>query len=778
MNHYLKVFYRNFSKNKRYAALNIVSLTVGLTASMLIMLWVLDELSFDQFHSNKDRLYQVWDTQRYSGNVFTFQATPGPLAEGLKSQLPEIANATRLTNASGLISVNERNFTESGIYADASFFTMFTFPLVNGNNGNIEKLFGNNSTIVISERLAKKLFPSGEVLGKSIRFQNKEDFLIAGVFKDIPQNSTLQFDYVLPFEVLVRDNSWLKQWGNNGINTYVTLHDARDEQKVNEKIFAFLKQYNKESLVELFIWPYTKSRLHSNFVDGKPAGGGIKNVRNMTIVAMIILAMAIINFVNLSTARSAVRAKEVGVKKVVGAARWQLIAQFIMESSGFTFVAALLAIGLCYLLIPFYNQVTQKQLVIDLLEPTMIAGLLIVVVATAILAGLYPAFLLSSLKPTSMLKGNNDIGRGALLRKSLVVVQFGMTVILLSTVLTVFKQVDFILKKDVGFNRENVLIYRPTPSVKQKSEAFFNDVKNIAGVLSVTSAKSVPFNIGSNGDLNWEGKPKDQQVLVQKYGVDYDLIPTMEMRILKGRNFSRDIASDSNAVIISKQLAEIMGFDDPIGKKVDSLNTIIGVVSDFNSWSLYENINPLLMYLNYSHDRVFVKVASGNGNDVMRKLEALHKKYDDVFPFSSNLMEEGYRTQYSFETTMGKLSGAFTIVGILVSCFGLIGLVSYTAEKRAKEIGVRKVLGASISGVIMLLFKDFGKLILVASLLSVPVSYFVVNDYLGKFAYHFEPNLLLFAIPCITIFALAFASVFYQSFKAASTNPTQVLRSE
>ncbi len=775
MNHYFKVFYRNFTKNKRYATLNIVSLTVGLTASMLIMLWVLDELSFDQFHSNKDRLYQVWDTQRYSGNVFTFQATPGPLAEGLKTQFPEIDNATRLTSNSGLISLNEKSFTESGIYADGSFFQMFTFPLV---SGSADKALSNNSSIVISERLAKKLFGSGETLGKSIRFQNKEDFLITGIFKDIPQNSTLQFDYVLPFEVLVRDNNWLTQWGNNGINTYVTLHDAKDEQKVNEKIFGFIKQFNKESLVELFIWSYTKSRLHSNFADGKPAGGGIKNVRNMAIVAIVILIMAIINFVNLSTARSAVRAKEVGVKKVVGATRWQLIGQFITESLAFTFLAALLSIGLCYLLIPFYNQVTQKQVVINFFDPTMVIGLLVVVVATAILAGLYPAFLLSSLKPSAILKGSDSSSAGALLRKSLVVVQFGMTVILLSTVLTVFKQVDFILKKDVGFNRDNVLIYRPTPSVKKKSEAFFNDVKKITGVLSVTSARSVPFNIGSNGDLNWEGKPKDQQVLVQKYGVDYDLIPTMEMKMLKGRNFSRDIASDSNAVIISKQLADIMDFDDPIGKKVDSLNTIIGVVSDFNSWSLYENINPLLMYLNYSNDRVFVKVASGSANDVIKKLEVLHKKYDDVFPFSSNLMEEGFRNSYSFETTMGKLSGAFTVIGILVSCFGLIGLVSYTAEKRAKEIGVRKVLGASVSSVITLLFKDFGKLILVASMLAVPVSYFVVNDYLGKFAYHFEPNLLLFAIPCIAVFILAFICVFYQSFRAASTNPTKVLRSE
>lgn len=267
-------------------------------------------------------------------------------------------------------------------------------------------------------------------------------------------------------------------------------------------------------------------------------------------------------------------------------------------------------------------------------------------------------------------------------------------------------------------------------------------------------------------------------MLVQNYGVDYDLIPTMQMKIIKGRNFSRDIASDSNAVIISKQLADIMAFDDPIGRKINEKYSIIGVVSDFNSWSLYEGLNPLLMRLDYDHNRVFVKVAPNQANEVMKKLEALHKKYDDVFPFSSDLMDDGFKRQYSFETTMGKLSSAFTIVAVLVSCLGLIGLVSYTAEKRAKEIGVRKVLGASISGVVILLFKDFGKLILLASLLSVPISYMAVNDYLEKFAYHFQPSVWLFALPCLAVFVLAFISVFYQSFKAASTNPTEVLRSE
>jgi putative ABC transport system permease protein len=775
MKHYFKVFYRNLFKNKRYAFLNIASLTVGLTASMLIMLWVLDEFSFDQFHTNKDRLYQVWDTQRYSGSVFTFQSTPGPLAEGLKAQFPEVANATRLFEATGLLSFNEKSFTESGIYTDASFFDMFTFPLVSGNSS---KLLENNSSIVVSERLAKKLFGDGEVLGKSIRFQNKYDFMVTGIFKDVPQNSTLQFDYVLPFEVLIRENEWLTKWGANGLDTYITLNDSKDEEKVNEKIHHFVNQYDKESIVELFIWPYAKSRLYSNFVDGKPAGGGIKNARNMTIVALIILAMAIINFVNLSTARSAVRAKEVGVKKVVGAARWQLISQFIVESFGFTLIATIVAMGLAYLLIPFYNQVTQKHLVIDFFEPSILLGLLVVVLATAILAGLYPAFLLSSLKPSAILKGKSDGGRGALLRKALVVIQFGMTVILLSTVFTVFKQVDFILNKDVGYRRDNVLIYRPSAIVKQSSEAFFREVRNLSGVLGVSSAQSVPYNIGNNGDFEWEGKPKDQQVLVQNYGVDYDLIPTMQMKIIKGRNFSRDIASDSNAVIISKQLADIMAFDDPIGKKVNEKYSIIGVVSDFNSWSLYEGLNPLLMRLDYDHNRVFVKVAPNQANEMMKKLEVLHKKYDDVFPFSSDLMDDGFKRQYSFETTMGKLSSAFTIIAVLVSCLGLIGLVSYTAEKRAKEIGVRKVLGASISGVVLLLFKDFGKLIVLASLLSVPISFYAVNDYLEKFAYHFQPSPLLFVLPCLAVFVLAFISVFYQSFKAASTNPTEVLRSE
>jgi putative ABC transport system permease protein len=775
MIHYFKIAYRSFLRNKQYSILSILSLTVGLSASLLIMLWVLDELSYDQFHKDKEKLFQVWDTQRYSTDVFTFQATPGPLAEGLKTQFPEVSNATRSSYASGLMTAGEKSFVEDGIYADSNFFSMFTFPFVNEST---KTPLADNSSIVISEKLARKLFPNEDAINKTVRFQDKDDFIVKGIFKNAPQNSTFQFDYAIPFAVLERDNAWLSNWGSNGINTYVSLHNAEDEAKVNEKILHFIKQYNKESIVELFIWPFTKNKLYSNFVDGKPAGGAIKNVRNMAIVALVILVMAIINFVNLSTARSAVRSKEVGVKKVVGAARKQLIFQFLVESFFFTLLAAVLAIGLAYLLIPFYNQITQKQVSIDFLNPMILGGLGLVILITALLSGIYPAFLLSSLKPTSMLKGNSDGGRGALLRKALVVVQFGMTVILLSTVFTVFQQIDFIMKKDVGFNRQDVIIYRPTPSIKKKSDSFINEAKSLSGVLGVSAAQSVPFNIGSNGAIDWEGRPQDQQVLVQQYGVDYELIPTMQMQIVKGRNFSKEMASDSSAVIISEQLAKIMNFDDPIGKKVNKDLTIIGVVKDFNSWSLYQQVNPLMIYLNYNNNRIFVKVAAGTGSEVMKKLEALHKKYDDVFPFDSNLMEEGFRNQYSFESTIGKLSGAFTVLGIIVSCLGLVGLVSYTAERRAKEIGVRKVLGATVASVIALLFKDFGKLILLASFLSVPISYFVVNDYLGKFAYHFEPSILLFILPCIGIFVLAFISVFYQSFKAGMTNPTKVLRND
>lgn len=775
-----KIAIRVISKNIQVSILNITGLSIGLTASILIGLWIADELSYDQFHVEKEKIFQVWDTQRYSDDVFTFVSTPGPLAQALKNSLPEVDKTARVSYNTGLISYNGKHFSESGIFTDNEFFQIFTFSLKQGRE---QDLLTEKSSIIISETLAEKLFGQEDPISKVILFENNEEFSVAAVFKDTPVNSSLRFDYALSFSIYERDNPWIQDMSNNGISTFIKLNRSSDAEEVNRKIVDFVKEYNPS--VDLFIWPFTKFRLYSNFVDGKPAGGAIENVKNMAWIAIVIMAMAIINFTNLSTASAAQRAKEVGIKKVNGASRLMLMRQFMGESFLMICVSIGIALLLVQLLIPFFRMITNKSVRVDYLNPQILLSLLFVLMVTTILAGFYPSFILSSLKPTSVLKGSGiGVGGdgGKRLRKLLVITQFGMVMVLITLVETIYMQIKFIHGKDVGYNRENVLVYYPTKEVAHKKEVFFNEIKNVSGVIGVSSARSVPYNLGNNGPLQWEGKPEGQEVLVQYYGVGYDFIPTLGMRIMGGRNFSREFVSDSSSVIISQKLADIMGFEDPIGRRIlngkDVVGTIIGVVNDFNSWSLHSSLNPVMMYLSTDVSRVFIKFQPGKAKKVIEELEGLHKKYDGVFPFKFLFMDESFGRQYAVEEVNGKLAGAFTILSIVISCLGLVGLVSHAAEKRAKEIGIRKVLGAEVAQIMTMLFRDFGKLILVAMIGSIPLSYYSVTRYLNRFAYRFEIDVFLFIVPLVLILILAFLSVFFQSRKAALANPADTLRSE
>lgn len=779
MNLNLKIAFRNFTRNFRSTFLNILGLSVGLTATILILLWILDELSYDQFHAKKDRIFQVWDTQRYSENVFTFRSTPGPLAEALKNAFPEIDETCRLTFTFTSLAFQENTFNEGGLYAEPELFKMFSFPI---KEGNIDKLLPNNNSIVISEKLAQKLFPDQEAINKSIRIGDKEDFIVSGVMKDVPRNSSLRFDFVLPYSVFERDTPWAKNMGNNGIQTFLTLSNPSDEAKINGEITDFVKDRVEGSPVELFIRLFTLNRLHSKFVDGKPAGGGIENVKNMALIALVVLLMAIINFMNLSTARSSLRAKEVGIKKVAGTSRKQLIVQFMLESFLLTLASTMVALVFVQLLIPFYNQVTGKELIFDFSNPAITLSLTGVVILTAILSGLYPSMILSSFKPADILKGKSisgDKGKGNSVRRILVVAQFIMAIVLISLVFSIYKQVKYLRSMDIGLDINNVLTYYPSREVKNHLETFSNELENLPGVVGVASSNQTPYSIGSNGALDWEGKPEDEEVLVQSMGVSYNFIPTMGLKMIKGRNFSREMAADTvSSVIISEELARIMGFDDPIGRRVWTNARVIGVVSDFNSWNLYSKLNPVILYVNKSNNQVFIKMAPGETENVIKEVKELHAKYDQPASFRYTIMVDNYNKEYDGETTIGKLAGAFTIIGIIVSCLGLIGLVSFTAERRAKEIGIRKVLGASVMQVLNMMFGYFVKLILVSTLISIPLSYWVITEYLTKFAYHIDLGVEIFAIPFALIIVLAFLSVFYHSRKAATANPAYTLRSE
>ncbi len=788
---YFKTAWRNTIRNKAFSVINILGLALGLACSLMIMLWVNDEKSVDAFHKNGKYLYQVYERNYFDGKVSADYPTQGLLAEELKRRIPEIQYASGFEYASAPGSSNtfaagEKIAKMNGMFAGEDFFKMFSYPLLQGNATTA--LNGPNG-IAISKHMAEYFFGDAQnAINKIIRFENNEDLKVTAVFNDVPANSSQQFDFLRTWTDFVKQNDWVHNWGNSDPQTFIQLRPNADAAKVQAKIKDFIYNYqqkDKSFITELALQPYSEKYLHSNFKDGYLDGGRIEYVDLFSMIAVFILLIACINFMNLATARSAKRAKEVGVRKVVGALRSTLIAQFVGEAVMLTFFSIIIAIALTAIALPAFNQLTGKQLSLPFDQPTFWFTILGLLFITGFVAGSYPALFLSSLKPVRVLKGSLKFsGSATFFRKALVVFQFAMSVFLVIAMIVVYKQLNYIQTKNLGYDRDN-LVYIPIEGDLVKNyELFKQQALSNTAIVNVSKMRNSPTAIFHHTtSISWPGEDPNLTVSFADGVVGYDFVKTMNVQLQSGRDFSKDYATDSVGFLLNETAVNKIGLKDPVGKTIKwggHEGKVIGVMKDFHFNSLHETIEPLIMRLdeNWTWGTILVRIKAGQTREAIANLQQICKQLNPKFPFTYQFSDIEYAKLYESEAVVSKLANIFAFLAIFISCLGLFGLATFTAEQRTKEIGVRKVLGASSSSIVKLLSANFLKPVLIAFLIAFPVAWWAMNNWLQHYAYKIDMRWWMFAVAGLLTVCIALLTVSYQSIKAALINPVESLRTE
>ena len=780
LKNYIKTAWRNLRRNKGFSLLNITGLAVGLAATIVIALWIQDEVKHDKFHANGPRLYEVM-ANTYWGDVATFNMVPASLNEALKNEFPEVASVTTFTEAEALLTVDSTSFKEKGGYATPDMLRMFTFPLV---KGDAQTALSSPERIVITEQLANKYFGTSDAIGKTIKLNDNTLFQVSGILKNIPSTSSLKFDWLIPFEVYEKENPWLAKWGSFSVYMYVMLEKHTALADVNSKLKHFLKTKTDESNTsELFLQPYGDRYLYGHYENGKQAGGRIEYVQLFSVVAIFILLIACINFMNLSTARSVERAKEVGVRKVIGAGRKPIIAQFMGEASLLTLIAVGIALLITWLALPYFNWITLKDLHIDFTDWHFFSLLVTVFIITVLLAGSYPALYLSSFKPIAILKKNTVKSVGAItLRKGLVVVQFSLAIILIIGTLVVYRQIQYIKNKNIGIDRGDLLVMSAESNIYNHLNAFQQELSALSSVAGSTVSMLNPIDIeASSADLNWPGKKAGQLGRVSVTTVGYDFAKTLGIPLVAGRDFERG-RPDSTNYIINEMAAKQMGIDNPIGQQVSfwmGTGEIIGIVKDFHLHSLHEPITPLVICFeprNASY--ILIRTQPGKTQQAIADIQRVYAKYESAFPFEYQFMDELYDAQYKNETIIEKLGYVFAALTIFIACLGLFGLAAFSAQQRTKEIGIRKVLGASVIGITQLLSRDFLKLVFIGLIIAIPAAWWAMTNWLERFAYRIDIQWWIFAIAGLSAILIALFTVSWQAIRAAMANPVNALRDE
>ncbi|MGC3943086.1 MAG: ABC transporter permease [Chryseolinea sp.] len=785
LRHNLLIIFRNAKRSAGVFAINLIGLASGLTCALLIYLWVKDEVSIDSFYKNGDRLYFAWEHRKKADGIWTSSRTNGPLAHALKDDVPEVelsCTTTRSDNFS--LQVKDTELKVDGRYAGVEFFELFSLPMVEGQAGQVLK---DIKSIVISRNVAKLLFGDpGSALNQMIEVDHGDQFMVSGVFEDLPQQSSERFDFVLPFSFFESKEPWAKEWGSTSFATYVLLREGADINKVNAKIadFVSIKTDDPSKYKTLFLKPFKEVYLYSEYKNGVQVGGRIVYVRLFSIIALFILTIACINFMNLSTAKSSQRIKEVGIKKAMGAGRWTLLAQHIGESlvtSYLSLALALLATDLC--MHPF-NNITGKSLSLHF-DGQMILVLIAIGFVTGILAGTYPAFYVSAFRPAATLKGklHSTLGE-VLIRKGLVVFQFALSVILIVSLLVVQSQIAFVRQANLGYDRSNVLMMPRQGDMwdVKRLETFMAEADKIPGVVgsTVIGHNMTGHNSGTWG-LVWNGKDPNDRTEFESIGVGSNVEKVFGFEIIQGRGIEGNNPGDSNKLVINETGAKFMGLKNPIGEKVKLWgkdSEIVGIVKDFSYESLHQPNKPLFFRLNNNAWLMAVKIERGKEQSVIAALQELHQKINPKFTFVYNFLDEQYQRQYSAEQRVSKLSRYFAGLAILISCLGLLGLAAFTAERRTKEIGIRKVLGSSEMGIVYLLTSEFTKIVLLSVLISLPVSYFASQAWLDTFAFRTTLNGWYFLIAGVLALMIAWLTVSVQAFRAARVNPVSCLKDQ
>ena len=798
----IKTAWRSLLKNKGFTLLNIVGLSLGITTCLFILFYVIDELSFDKYNTKWERIYRI-NTDLKFGNTFTSRAIAAPVVAGMMvKDFPEIERAVRILPDVELIKKGEEAVSENnGAYCDADIFDVFSLPMIYGNPKTALK---EHTTVVISESLAKKYFNKLNVVGMTLTFVGDSnarfDYKITGVIKDMPANSHFHFNLLLP----MADNEISKNKNFAALfpfRTYILLKPGTDYKKLEAKFPALLRanldfydaMLKEGSYIKMNLTPLTDIHLHSNKTDELGKNSDSQYVRIFSISAALILFIACFNFMNLSTARSSNRAREVGVRKVLGSSRTSLIGQFLSESTIVTICACLIAILLGWMLLPWFNQTSGKHIkitsqIIGWLLPA--AGFFIVFIG--VIAGSYPAFLLSAFKPSESLKNNLPLGfRGNILRNSLVIIQFSISIFLIVCTLVIYHQLRFIQNKDLGFQRDHVLIVKNMNSLMGK-DAFRmkREVKQLPGVINATLSSFLPV-----GNRRWENfvNGNNHEIQTQFWPVDEDYLPTMGMGIIKGRNFSNQFPTDSNAVLINQKAAAMFEFPDhdPLNKEIlygkSKVFHIIGITRDFNFNSLRQNVTPTLMMMmndwakkeeGDGGDNLCIKIRSENLIKVISSIESYWKSLSTMRSVEYSFMDDDFNAIYESEQRMAKIFVTFTSLAIIIACLGLFGLAAYAAEQRSREISIRKVLGASVSGILLLLSKNFIRLTIFSIFIATPLAYLAMQKWLQAFAFRVNVHWWDFALAGLTALLVAFTTVCFQSLKAANANPVTSLRSE
>jgi ABC-type antimicrobial peptide transport system permease subunit len=788
--HHLLLIYRNFKRYKSSFFINLIGLSAGLSCTLLIYLWVNDEMQIDRFHN--ERLYQVIQNEHLTDGVQTVEGTPGILAETMAKEIAEVETAVATSPGFWLgqskVSANHKPAIKAaGKFAGPDFFKVFSYPLITGNKNEV---LSGKKTVAISESMAMKLFHSTDVVGKEMVWSNTEmqaenHAMVSGVFKDFGTNSSEQIDFLVSYDVLLgpEGNSGFRKWTNYGPSTFVVLKKDADPKLFNTKIKNYLKTKGVKDYT-LFIRPFADSYLYNQFENGKVAGGRIAYVRLFSLIAVFILIIACINFMNLSTAKASRRSKEVGVKKVMGAPRGSLILQYLSESMLLTIMAVFVSLLVVELMLPQFNQITGKHLTLQF-NSTLILSILGVTIFTGLLSGSYPALYLSGLKPSAALKGKLQLTTAALLtRQGLVVFQFAFSVILIVAVLIIYKQIEYVQKSNPGYKKDNVLYFETNSKLRNNINFVIDEVKKIDGVVNASSIDRELLGDLSYtlGDFGWEGRNPKEVVKFQRADVNAGLIETLGIKMAAGRSFSERFGSDTSKVIINEAGIKVMRLKDPVGKIFKLWGNdmqIIGVAKDFHFESLHRKVGPMFIRYKPTHtNRVMVKIKAGSIKPVIEELQKFNTKYNPEYTFDYKFLDQDFQAQYVAETRVAVLSRYFAMLAIVISCLGLFGLATFTAEKRFKEIGIRKILGASEFNVVYILSKDFTKPVLISILIALPIGYLLGKNWLDSFAYRIDLKLWFFIVSGFLAFLISLATVFFQAFRAAKMSPIEAIKAD
>lgn len=785
---YFKLAFRNLLRNKGFSAINIFGLAIGMASAILILLWIQNEVSYDQFHTNVDRLYQVYNRDKFDGKPWVWNSTPKPMAPALKQEYPDVEATARLTSTGFLFTIGDKHFNLNGYFTDPDFLGMFSLPLAKGNS---KTALATNNSIVITQKLSNKLFGNEDAMGKIIKIDSADYVTVTGVLKDMPNNTRFQdIQYLLPWSYAVKSGSDDENWGNNSVKTFVLLKPGASEAAVDKKIKNITVNHAKanggSSETTVFLHPASKWRLYSKADNGQLVAGQAEAVKMFAIIAAFILLIACINFMNLSTARSEKRAKEVGIRKVVGARKSSLIAQFLGESILIAFLAGVVSLIIVLLSLPAFNHLVDKKLFINYGDPYFWFISFGFVLFTGALAGSYPAFYLSNYKPVKVLKGTFKAAHALVTpRKVLVVLQFTFAIGLIICTIIVQHQISYAQNRDAGYKRDNLMYTFMPGDVEKHYDLIRHELLESGAATGVTKTSGpITQHWSDSWGYSWDGSKPDNKIDFVILNTDGDFLNTMGLKIAQGRDIDpKNYPTDTTAMLLNEEAVKVMNFKNPIGQIVKGQGAdwhVVGVVKNFILESPYDKITPMIMMGPRSWFAVIhIKLNPNKPTAASLKIaEQIFKKYNPNYPFDYNFIDEEYKAKFDNEQRTGTLAALFAGLTIFISCLGLFGLATYMAENRIKEIGVRKVLGASVANITTLLSKDFLKLVVVSFIIASPVAWYFMNSWLQSYTYRIGIEWWVFAAAGLVSVIIAIGSVSYQAIKAAVANPVQSLRSE